>query len=83
MVYAVKQAFRNKKSLTFANSIPFHGQRNGDIDAAAEVDVAQGVEEVDDSVGVDRGQFDDEGFLDALQNGEKEKDAIERGEEDL
>jgi len=70
------------KSLICVN-VPFHGQCNCDVDAAAEVDVPQGVEEVDDGVGVEQGQLDDEGLLDALQDGQKEEDAVERGEEDL
>jgi len=32
---------------------------------------------------VEQGQLDDEGLLDALQDGQKEEDAVERGEEDL
>ncbi len=63
--------------------VPFHGQAHGDVDAAAEVDVAQRVEEVDYGQGVEGGQLDDEGLLDALDDRQDQEDAVERGQKDL
>ncbi len=63
--------------------VPFQGKAHGDVDAAAEVDVTQWVEEVDDDVGVEGGQLDDEGLLDALDDRQDQEDAVEGGQKDL
>lgn len=57
--------------------IPFHGQRDRNVDAAAEIDVPEWVEEVNDGKTMQRCELDDESFLDALKDREKQEDAVE------
>ena len=63
--------------------VPLHRQRDRDVDAAAEVDVPEGIEEVDDGRRVEGGQLDDEGLLHALDDRQDKEDAVERRQEDL
>ena len=59
------------------NVLPFHGKSHCDVDAAAEIDVSQRVEEVSDGITVPRAKHDNKSLLDALNNAQDKKNAVE------
>ena len=58
------------------NVLPFHGKSHCDVDAAAEIDVPQGVEEVSDCITVPWAKLDYKSFLNALNNAQNKKNAV-------